>query len=59
MLSARQIDESVAWLLDNGSPPVRYLAHKYLLKVPSSAEMDNLWGDVQTCRDAEEILSKQ
>ena len=59
MLSANQIDKSVAWLLDNGSPPVRYLTHKYLLKAPSSSEMDSLWGDVQTCRDPEEILSKQ
>ena len=59
MLNANQIDKSVAWLLDNGSPPVRYLTHKYLLKAPSSSEMDNLWSDVQTCRDAKEILSKQ
>jgi hypothetical protein len=59
VLSAKQIDKSVAWLLDNGSPPVRYLTHKYLLKAPSSSEMDNPRGDVQTCSAAEEILSRQ
>jgi hypothetical protein len=59
LLSANQIDKSIAWLLDNGSAPVRYLTHKYLLKTPSGSEMDNLWSDVRTCKDAEEILSKQ
>jgi hypothetical protein len=59
-LGASQIDKSIAWLLDNGSPPIRYLTHKYLLNVPSDSEvMASLWSDVQTCRDAEEILSKQ
>ena len=59
MLNANQIDKSVAWLLDNGSPPVRYLTHKHLLKASSGPEMDDLWGGVQTYRDAKEILSKQ
>lgn len=60
ILSASQIDRNIAWLLSDGSPPVRYLTHKYLLKTPAgSEEMANLRSDAQTCRDAEEILSKQ
>jgi hypothetical protein len=60
ILSASQVDKSTAWLLNNGSPPVRYLTHKYILRAPSgSMAMTDLWSDVQTCKDAEEIFSKQ
>jgi hypothetical protein len=59
-LSASQIDENTAWLLSNGSPPVKYLTHRYLLKTPSDSQvMTKLWSDVQTCRDVEEIFSQQ
>jgi hypothetical protein len=60
ILSVSQIDKNIAWLLSNGSPPVRYLTHKYLLRAPlGSTEMINLWKDVQTCEDVEEIFNKQ
>jgi len=60
VLSASQIDRSTAWLLSNGSPPVRYLTHKYLINSPSgSTAITDLGCDVQTCKDAEEIFSKQ
>jgi len=60
ILSASQIDKNTAWLLDNGSPPVRYLTQKYLLQAPPGSKvMIDLWGGVQTCRDAEEIFSQQ
>jgi hypothetical protein len=59
-LSKLQLDNSIAWLLSNGSPPVKYLTHKYLLHSSAgSKEMTRLWQEVQTCQDAEEILSKQ
>jgi hypothetical protein len=59
IISASQIDKSTAWLLSNGSPLVKYLTHKYILKTPPGSKvMADLWGDVQTCGDAEEIFSK-
>jgi hypothetical protein len=60
ILSASQINKNTAWLLSNGSPPIRYLTNKYLLRKSSRlADMTNLWSDVQTCGDVEEIFSKQ
>jgi hypothetical protein len=60
ILSTNQIDQNIAWLVSNGSPPVRYLTHKYLLKAPIDSQvMISLWKDVQTCKDADEIFSKQ
>ena len=59
-LSSSQIEKSIGWLVRNGSPPVKYLTHKYLLKTPSdSAAMINAWNDVHTCKDAQEIFSTQ
>jgi hypothetical protein len=60
ILSASEIDKSTTWLLSNGSPPVKYLTHKYILKTPADSQvMTNLWGDARTCKDAEEIFNVQ
>jgi len=60
ILNAGQIEKNTAWLLSNGSPPVRYLTHKNLLKTTSDSNLvAQLWDDVRTCRDAEEIFSQQ
>ena len=59
-LTADQIEKNITWILSNGSPPVKYLTHKHLLKTPSCSEVTKkLWSEVQTCREAQEILGKQ
>ena len=60
LLNAGQIEQNIAWLLQNGSPPVRYLTHKHLLQKPlHSAEMDAHWREVEVCQDAMEIFNQQ
>ena len=60
ILTDNQINSNIAWLMSNGSPPVRYLTQRYLLDEPSgSNKISHLWSDVETCRDAEEIFNKQ
>jgi hypothetical protein len=60
VLDKKQIDGNIEWLLTNGSAPVRYLTHKYLLGTdPGSDIMNGLWADVENCGDAREIFSKQ
>ncbi len=48
MLGEERIERSIAWLLDNGSAPVRYMT---LLRIvgedPASAEMRELWKEAQ------------
>jgi len=60
MLGEERIERSIAWLLDNGSAPVRYMT---LLRIvgedPSSAEMRALWREAQRHPDNVEIFSKQ
>jgi hypothetical protein len=59
ILTANQIDQNIVWLIKNGSPPIRYLTHKHLLKTPGSSEMmTGLWREVQTCRDADQTSQK-
>ena len=59
-LSAAEIETSIHWLLENASPPVRYLTHKHILKTdPQSKSMQELWRDVEHSSEAEEILSRQ
>jgi hypothetical protein len=59
-LSAAEIDTSIHWLLENASPPVRYLTHKQILKAdPQSEPMRELWRDVERCPAADEIFSRQ
>jgi hypothetical protein len=60
ILTAEQIQKSIAWLLHNGSPPIRYLTHRHILRAHSDAEaMKELRRDVQSCPDVAEILNKQ
>jgi hypothetical protein len=59
-LSTAEISTSTHWLLENASPPVRYLTYKHILKTdPQSEPMRELWRSVQCGSDAQEILSKQ
>jgi len=59
-LSPEEIDRSVRWLLENASPPVRYLTYKHILKAdPHSRCMKELWSCVERGSDAEEIFSRQ
>jgi len=60
ILNAEQIEKNMTWLLDNGSAPVRYLTHKHLLDTPNdSGLMHNLWDEVESSPDVQEIFSKQ
>ena len=59
ILTTAQIEKNIAWLLSNGSAPVKYLTHKYLLKTRRSQLMKGLWEDVEICQDAQDILGKQ
>jgi hypothetical protein len=59
-LSAGEINTSIRWLLENASPPVRYLTYKHILKTdPQSKPMQELWRGVERSREAEEIFSRQ
>jgi hypothetical protein len=60
LLTEEQIQKSIAWLLHNGSPPIRYLTHRRILGERSDTEMTReLWRTVETCPDVAEILDKQ
>ncbi|MBN1372701.1 MAG: hypothetical protein JW987_12240 [Anaerolineaceae bacterium] len=59
-LSPAEIDACTAWLLENASPPVRYLTHVHILKTdPGSEAARALWRAVETCADAQMIFSLQ
>ena len=60
LLSDRQLQTSVDWLLAHGSPPVMYLTRRDLLRDdPSSEAMKGLWSAVEKCEEAIEIFAKQ
>ena len=60
VLSAKQIENNINWLLANGSAPIRYLTHKHLLSVDESSQsMRTLWRDVERSPIAQEIFGKQ
>lgn len=60
ILTRSQIENNISWLLDNGSPPIKYLTHKDILKTtPDSDKMKSLWLDVENCHNAQEIFGKQ
>ena len=60
MLSIRQIENNINWLLAHGSAPVEYLTHRYLLNErEGSSEAKRLWRAVEKDREAVEIFSKQ
>jgi len=59
-LSAAEIEKSIHWLVENASPPVRYLTHEQILKAdPQSPSMQELWRGVEGSREADEILALQ
>jgi hypothetical protein len=59
-LDDKQIETSVNWLLECGSPPVVYLTHKFLLGTdPESSDMAALWAQVENFGPARDIFSKQ
>jgi hypothetical protein len=60
MLSEERIEKSIAWLLNNGSAPVRYMTLLSIVDVnPSSAEMKELWRKAQRHPDIIEMFTKQ
>ena len=60
MLSKERIEKSIAWLLNNGSAPVRYMTLLSIVDVnPSSAEMKELWREAQRHPDIIEMFTKQ
>jgi hypothetical protein len=59
-LTQPQIDQNIIWLREHASAPVRCLTHKHLLLTPDGSEtLSALWREVESCRDAQEIFSKQ
>jgi len=59
-LNADQIEKNIAWLLSNGSAPIKYLTHRYLLNTSADSQvMESLWHEVENSPEAQEILSKQ
>jgi len=60
MLTNQQIDNNRSWLLENGSPPVRFLTHVHLLDSSGpSEELTRLWREVEASEEAETILAAQ
>ncbi len=60
MLSKKEIERCIEWLLRNGSAPVRYLTEIHLLKADAgSSRMKELWKAVEESNDSVEIFSKQ
>ena len=57
-LTIDEMNNNVHWLLQNASPAVKFLTHKYLLKTEPQA-LSALWEAVKTSSDAKEILSCQ
>ena len=59
-MSIGEINTSIRWLIENASPPVRYLTHKHILKTDCQSKfMQELWRDVECSSGAEEIFSRQ
>jgi hypothetical protein len=60
ILTVKQVENNINWLLKNGSTPVRYLTQKNLLKTPeNSKEMRELWLEVESCDEINGIFNKQ
>ncbi len=60
MLSRKEIERNVDWLLKNGSASTRYLTHLHLLKSnPHSRQIRELWKTVEEDSNSLEIFSKQ
>lgn len=59
-LNQKRIDECIAWLMEKGSPPMKYLTGKHLLKMKEgSPELAALRNAVEDCADAREIFATQ
>ena len=59
-LSTEEITTSTRWLLENASPPVKYLTYKHILKTdPESKPMEDLWRRVENSSAAKELFSGQ
>jgi len=59
-LAEEQIKRSVEWLCDSGSPPVKYLTHRYVLGAsPDSKQLKDFWHGMEYCDNVMEIFSKQ
>lgn len=59
-MNENQIDNTINWLLDKGSAPVRYLTKIHLLGASNkSNEMKELWEQVKKDLHSKEIFSKQ
>ncbi|MCP4258606.1 MAG: hypothetical protein GY774_14065, partial [Planctomycetes bacterium] len=59
-LNSNQIKKNIDWLLTNGSAPIKYLTHKYLLATADSSKaMKSLWCDVEKSPCVREIFGKQ
>ncbi len=59
-MTPEEIRASTHWLLENASPPVKYLTHKHILRTdPHAKPMMELWRQVEEGSDADEIFSKQ
>ena len=60
MLKPEQIARNISWLVANGSPSVRYLTHRHLLKrTRRSKELRQLWESVQASDEVAEIFASQ
>jgi hypothetical protein len=60
ILNAKQIKKNIAWLLSNGSAPIKYLTHKHLLGADCSSNvMRKLWHEVENSPCVQEIFEKQ
>jgi hypothetical protein len=59
-LNADQIKTNISWLLRQGSPAIKYLTQRQLLKTPpASEEIQGLRQQVETCQEAAEMFGKQ
>ncbi len=60
MLSQDQVEKNIAWLLANGSAPVKWLTYRHLLDQHGDSElMQNLRQDVENSQEVQEIFGKQ
>jgi len=59
-LSTEQIYRNIEWLLENASPPVKYLTHCQLLGLnPHSSAVEELWQAVKQSEIVQNVFSKQ
>lgn len=59
-LTNDEINASLRWLIENASPPVKYLTYKHILKTDTASEsMPILWKQVENGDAAAEIFSRQ